>query len=78
MIDGQRVHVEAAIRREPERVKELINLLNVSRDLERIGDHAVNIAEDVIYMAKGHILRHSREHTVPKERVPVTRPQLPD
>jgi phosphate transport system protein len=67
------VHVEQAIRREPDRVAVLINLLNVSRHLERIGDHAVNIAEDVIYMSRGHILRHSREHTIPKERIPTTR-----
>ena len=64
------VQVEAAIRANPENVATLINLLNVSRQLERMGDHAVNIAEDVIYMAQGHILRHSREHTIPKERYP--------
>ncbi|MGE0607358.1 MAG: phosphate signaling complex protein PhoU [Pirellulales bacterium] len=66
------LHVEAAIRKQPDRTSVLINLLNVSRHLERIGDHAVNIAEDVIYMSKGHILRHSREHTIPKNPVPGT------
>lgn len=71
------LHVEAAIRKTPERVNVLINLLNVSRHLERIGDHAVNIAEDVIYMSKGHILRHSREHSIPKERIPTSRPKMP-
>ena len=67
------IHVEEAIRRTPEKAATLINLLNVSRHLERIGDHTVNIAEDVIYMARGHILRHSREHTIPKERIPTYR-----
>ena len=67
------IHVEEAIRRTPDRAATLINLLNVSRHLERIGDHTVNIAEDVIYMARGHILRHSREHTIPKDRIPTYR-----
>ena len=37
----------------------LISLLSVSRNLERIADHATNIAEDVIYMINGEIVRHS-------------------
>jgi phosphate transport system protein len=32
--------------------------LAVSRNLERVADHATNIAEDVIYMAEGRIIRH--------------------
>lgn len=35
-----------------------INLLSVSRNLERIADHATNIAEDIIYNAEGEIVRH--------------------
>lgn len=42
----------------PELTEYYITLLNVSRNLERIADHATNIAEDVIYLAKGEIIRH--------------------
>ncbi|MFH0962888.1 MAG: phosphate signaling complex protein PhoU [Planctomycetota bacterium] len=66
---GVYVDVESAIRAHPERVMPLVNMLNLSRHLERIADHAVNIAEDVIYMAKGDILRHKRTHTIPKDKV---------
>ena len=38
----------------------LINLLLVSRHLERLADHATNIAESVIYMIEGEIIRHSQ------------------
>lgn len=50
--------VKDAIRSQPERVGDLINLLLVSRHLERIADLATNIAEEVIYMVEGEISRH--------------------
>ena len=52
------VNVERALREDPGRAERVIHLLSVSRQLERIADHATNIAEDVIYMAKGDIARH--------------------
>jgi len=39
----------------------LVALLRVTRDLERIGDHATNIAEDLIYLTEGRIIRHHAE-----------------
>ena len=46
------------LRENPEMADYLISLLSVSRNLERIADHATNIAEDVIYMIEGEIVRH--------------------
>lgn len=42
----------------PDLVEYYLSLLSVSRYLERIADHATNIAEDVIYMVEGDIVRH--------------------
>ena len=50
--------IEAAIRDDVDHISAYLNLTTVSRSLERIGDHAQNVAEDVIYMARGEIARH--------------------
>jgi len=36
----------------------LLQILHISRHLERIADHATNIAEDLIYLIEGRIVRH--------------------
>jgi len=48
----------AALKRNPEHAETLMTLLAVTNRLERIGDHATNIAEDVIYMVEADIVRH--------------------
>jgi phosphate transport system protein len=45
----------------PQAIYSLLNYLSVSRYLERIADLATNVAEDVIYLAKGDIVRHKPE-----------------
>ena len=55
---GIRREVEAMIRQDPESVTSLMTLAAVSRNLERVADHATNIAEDVVYMVDGKIARH--------------------
>ncbi|MFO0893259.1 MAG: phosphate uptake regulator PhoU, partial [Isosphaeraceae bacterium] len=46
----------------PERINTWLRLINTARNLERIADHASKIAEAVIYLKEGEILRHRRGH----------------
>jgi phosphate transport system protein len=57
--------IKKAIETHPDRVGYLINLLLISRHLERIADHAQNIAEEVVYMIEGEIVRHGRLNSDP-------------
>ncbi|WP_432798903.1 phosphate signaling complex protein PhoU [Poriferisphaera sp. WC338] len=50
----------AAMKENSEQIDQYVHLQNVSRQLERIADHAVNIAKDVIYMVEGEIVRHAK------------------
>jgi phosphate transport system protein len=50
--------IKKAMREHPEEMTYLINLYLISRHLERIADHATNIAEEVIYLIEGEIVRH--------------------
>jgi phosphate transport system protein len=47
-----------AIRQEPDRVDTWLRLINTARNLERVADHAANIAETVVYLKEGDIIRH--------------------
>lgn len=46
------------IKKDPEKVEGLLQINTISKHLERIADMATNIAEDVIYMVEGEIVRH--------------------
>jgi phosphate transport system protein len=52
---------------DPHTIERSLALILISRHMERIGDHAVNIAEDVIYVIQGRDVRHPK---TPKERPP--------
>lgn len=55
--------IEATVFETPAHLHALLRLLHICRHLERIGDHATNIAEDVIYMIEGRIVRHAAPPT---------------
>ena len=48
----------AYMQRDPTTVPAAVDLIFVARNLERIADHATNIAEDVVFLVKGVDVRH--------------------
>jgi phosphate transport system protein len=59
------------IKKMPERAEALIHSLSATRHLERVADHATNIAEDVIYLVVGEIIRHQAEDfSIPEKECP--------
>jgi phosphate transport system protein len=45
----------------PDLVEPALQLFSASRHVERVADHATNIAEDVVYLVEGEIIRHRAE-----------------
>ncbi|MBI4598541.1 MAG: phosphate signaling complex protein PhoU [Candidatus Omnitrophica bacterium] len=50
---------------DPKAITRSVNLILVSRHIERIADHATNVAEDVIYMAQGKNIKHHAQDRTP-------------
>jgi phosphate transport system protein len=48
---------------DPATIEPALDLILISRHLERIGDHATNVAEDVIFMVSGRDVRHHAADT---------------
>src|SRR5262245_32379126 len=65
--EADRLHAEviaellAAMKADPDAVEPGVSLFSAARHLERIGDHATNIAEDVVYLVEGEMVRHRPE-----------------
>ncbi len=53
--------VKQAVIDNPPMFERLLQIMHISRHLERIADHATNIAEDLIYLIEGRIVRHTPE-----------------
>jgi len=51
--------IKKAMSENPDKIGYLINLLLISRHLERLADHTTNIAEEVVYLVEGEIIRHA-------------------
>ncbi len=59
--------VRIAMREQPEHADALVKFLDVPRHLERIADLATNMAEDVIYLIEGAIVRHQHGEEAEKD-----------
>lgn len=55
---------------DPRTIERAVHMLSVSRHLERIADLATNIAEDVVYMVEGEIVRHNPEDYTADKKSP--------
>lgn len=53
--------IQKTLTENPQESEALIHQLVISRNMERIGDLATNLAEEIIYVARGEIVRHSDE-----------------
>jgi phosphate transport system protein len=49
------------MRTRPENIEVLMHVLSAARHLERIADYATNVAEDVVYLVRGEIIRHRED-----------------
>ncbi len=54
------------IEKNPKKTEDFFNVRSISKNLERIADSATNIAEDVIYLCTGEIIRHQAEDFNPE------------
>ena len=52
--------IKEAVKEHPDKTGYLINLFLISRHIERLADHTTNIAEEVIYLIEGEIVRHAK------------------
>jgi phosphate transport system protein len=67
-VDSQRNSIEREMielmKKDPATVERAVDYILISRRLERIADHATNIAEDVIFMVQGVDVRHQSENAI--------------
>ena len=61
------VQLQETMRLSPENVDPALHCFSASRHLERIADLATNIAEDLIYLVDGRIVRHLHDTYQPPE-----------
>ena len=57
--------LQEAMKAGPENVEGAVDLLSASRQIERIGDQTKNIAEDVVFLVEGRVIRHQRPGPTP-------------
>jgi phosphate transport system protein len=52
--------LQDVMRKDPSTIERAVHMLSVTRHLERIADHATNVAEDVVFLVDGEVIRHLR------------------
>jgi len=52
--------LQETMKASPDSVEAAVDLLSASRQIERIGDQTKNIAEDVVFLVEGQVIRHQR------------------
>ena len=52
------IELMEVMKRTPQLIEPALSLFSASRHIERVADHATNIAEDVVYLVEGEIIRH--------------------
>lgn len=60
------------MQRQPELIEPLMHLFSACRQIERVADHATNIAEDVVYLVEGEIIRHRNRDGAPYGNPPAS------
>jgi phosphate transport system protein len=63
MKDEAFINLVAQMKKDPEHIRAYLDVLLITRSLERIADHATNIAEDVIFWVSGADVRHNARMT---------------
>lgn len=66
--------VYEVIKDSPYLIEPALHVFSASRHIERMADHATNIAEDVIYLVEGEIARHRRDPSPPPVKNPTAGP----
>ncbi|HLG20367.1 MAG TPA: phosphate signaling complex protein PhoU [Bdellovibrionota bacterium] len=57
--------IRTLVKKDPATIDQALDIFTTTRRLERIGDLATNIAQDVIYMVEGEIVRHRSQNATP-------------
>ena len=76
MKDDAFIQLVKTMNQRPEIVRQALDALLIARNLERVADHATNIAEDVIFWVQGSDVRHNApiEHPEPPAVGETSRP----
>ena len=55
------------MKKDPDNISDALDVMWAARSLERIGDHCINICENVIYLVEGQDVRHSDIDTIKEQ-----------